>query len=140
MIFSLTGVGVFELSALVLCLQCFDTVGWAAGKTERWGAGMVICLERGADLPRTIESVCVFCLPLLRNVQDSGEFHSVRAGSLSPADSVSNSTSLPRSPHVTRNRQPVCYQPGHTHPCFQFCVYLMVSILFIYVEKKDFLS
>ena len=39
-----------------LCLQCFDAVGWAAGrasglyKTEWWGAGMVICLERGADL------------------------------------------------------------------------------------------
>jgi len=38
------------------CLQCFDAVGWAAGrasgllKTEWWGAGMVICLERGADL------------------------------------------------------------------------------------------
>ena len=38
------------------CLQCFDTVGWAAGrasslwKTEWWGAGVVICLERGADL------------------------------------------------------------------------------------------
>ena len=37
-------------------LQCFDVVGWAAGrapackKTERWGAGVVICLERGADL------------------------------------------------------------------------------------------
>jgi len=37
-------------------LQCFDTVGWAAGrasglqKTEWWGAGMVICMERGADL------------------------------------------------------------------------------------------
>ena len=32
-------------------LQCFDAVGWAAGrasglqKTEWWGAGMVICLE-----------------------------------------------------------------------------------------------
>jgi len=39
-----------------MCLQCFDTVGWAAGrhpackKTEWWGAGVVICLERGADL------------------------------------------------------------------------------------------
>jgi len=39
-----------------MCLQCFDTVGWATGrasackKTEWWGAGMVICLERGADL------------------------------------------------------------------------------------------
>jgi len=38
------------------CLQCFDAVGWAAGrasgllKTEWWGAGMVIFLERGADL------------------------------------------------------------------------------------------
>jgi len=32
--------------------QCFDTVGWVAGraKTEWWGAGVVICLERGADL------------------------------------------------------------------------------------------
>ena len=38
------------------CLQCFDAVGWAAGrasgrkKTEWWGAGMVVCLQRGADL------------------------------------------------------------------------------------------
>ena len=38
------------------CLQCFDAVGWAAGrasglyKTEWWGASVVICLERGADL------------------------------------------------------------------------------------------
>ena len=38
------------------CLQCFDAVGWAAGrapackKLEWWGTGMVICLERGADL------------------------------------------------------------------------------------------
>jgi len=37
-------------------LQCFDAVGWAAGrasglsKTEWWGAGVIICLERGADL------------------------------------------------------------------------------------------
>ena len=33
------------------CLQCFDAVGWVAGrvsglqKTEWWGAGVVICLE-----------------------------------------------------------------------------------------------
>jgi len=39
-----------------LCLQCFDADGWATGrasglyKTEWWGAGMVISLERGADL------------------------------------------------------------------------------------------
>jgi len=38
------------------CLQCFDAVGWAAGrafglkKTEWWGAGVVIYLERGAEL------------------------------------------------------------------------------------------
>jgi len=38
------------------CFQCLDTVGWqhegflACKKTEWWGAGMVICLERGADL------------------------------------------------------------------------------------------
>ena len=35
---------------------CFDAVGWVAGrasglkKNEWWGAGVVICLERGADL------------------------------------------------------------------------------------------
>jgi len=39
-----------------VCLQCFDAIGWAVGrasgqqKTEWWGAGMVICVERGADL------------------------------------------------------------------------------------------
>ena len=35
-----------------MCLQCFDTVGWVAGRAspEWWGAGVVICLERGADL------------------------------------------------------------------------------------------
>jgi len=40
----------------VLCLQCFDAVGWAAGrasslqKAEWWDVGMVICLGWGADL------------------------------------------------------------------------------------------
>ena len=49
------GAGFCELCIFV-CIQCFDTVGWVAGrhpackKTEWWGAGMVICLERGADL------------------------------------------------------------------------------------------
>jgi len=39
------------------CLQCFDAVGWAAGrapglyKTEWWDAGVVVCLEQGADSP-----------------------------------------------------------------------------------------
>jgi len=33
------------------CLQFFDSVGWAAGRAlEWWVAGMVIYLERGADL------------------------------------------------------------------------------------------
>jgi len=32
------------------CLKFFDAVGWAAGKDEWWGAGVVICLKRGADL------------------------------------------------------------------------------------------
>ena len=42
--------------SLLFRLQCFDAVGWAAGrasglyKTEWWGAGVVICLELGADL------------------------------------------------------------------------------------------
>jgi len=32
-------------------LQCFDAVGWVAGRaSEWWGASLVICLERGADL------------------------------------------------------------------------------------------
>jgi len=42
-------------------LQCFDALMLLVGrqeghpafkKTEWWGAGMVICLERGADLQR----------------------------------------------------------------------------------------
>jgi len=44
-------------SNFIDCFQCFDAVGWAAGRAsgplknfEWWGAGMVICLERDADL------------------------------------------------------------------------------------------
>jgi len=39
----------------MFCLQCFDAVGWAAGrvfglyKSEWWSAGVIICLERGSD-------------------------------------------------------------------------------------------
>ena len=46
----------FYTHECMTCLQCFDAVGWATGrpsglwKTEWWGAGMAICLERGADL------------------------------------------------------------------------------------------
>ena len=42
--------------SLFVCLQCFDAVGLAAGrasackKLSREGAGVVVCLERGADL------------------------------------------------------------------------------------------
>ena len=44
------------MSSIHKCLQCCDAVGWAAGrasglqKTEWWDAGVVISLERGADL------------------------------------------------------------------------------------------
>jgi len=37
-----------------MCLQCVDAVGWAAGKASglspRLSAGVVVCLELGADL------------------------------------------------------------------------------------------
>ena len=52
------------------CLQCFDAVGWAAGrasglqKTEWWGAGVVICLERGADLHGPADAAATHCLLL----------------------------------------------------------------------------
>ena len=37
---------------LNISLQCFDAVGWAAGRAackNWWGTGVVICLERGAN-------------------------------------------------------------------------------------------
>jgi len=46
----------FIYSIIVHCRQYFDTAGWAAGrasglqKTEWWGTGVVICLERDANL------------------------------------------------------------------------------------------
>jgi len=47
----------FSVKFAFFCLQCFDAVGWAAGrasglqkKLECSGTGMVIYLERGADL------------------------------------------------------------------------------------------
>ena len=49
-------IGTCACLCLFSCLQCIDAVGWAAGrasglyKTEWWGAVVVICLERGADL------------------------------------------------------------------------------------------
>jgi len=51
-----TSIFLFYILLISGVLQCFDAVGWAAGrasglyKTERWGAGVVICLQRGADL------------------------------------------------------------------------------------------
>jgi len=41
---------------LLLCVQCFDAVGWVVEKasclkkTDWWDAGMVICMGQGADL------------------------------------------------------------------------------------------
>ena len=43
------------LRCVICCFPCFDTVGWASGrasgllKIEWWDAGMVICLEQGAN-------------------------------------------------------------------------------------------
>jgi len=49
--------GIIRLVALQdFCLQCFDTVGWVAGRasglyeTEWWGTSVVSCLEQGTDL------------------------------------------------------------------------------------------
>ena len=36
---------VYGIPSVLLCLQCFDAVGWAAGRAS----SQVICLERGAD-------------------------------------------------------------------------------------------
>jgi len=57
-------------TAILPCRQCFHAVGWAAGRASSlqknwWGAGVVICLERGADLhmaqltplPLTVSSI-----------------------------------------------------------------------------------
>jgi len=52
-----------------VALQCFDAVGWAAGRASGLSggvAGVVICLERGADLhmaqlmplPLTVSCFC----------------------------------------------------------------------------------
>ena len=48
---------------VVLCLQCFDTNGWASGrasslqKIEWRGVGVVICLERGADCLHMVQLI-----------------------------------------------------------------------------------
>ena len=55
---------------LLCSLQCFDAVSWVARrasglkKTEWWGAGVVICLEQGADLHMAQ------LMPLLLTVSD----------------------------------------------------------------------
>ena len=56
---------------LFMCIQCYDAVGWAAGrapglyKTEWWGAGVVICLGGGADLHMAqlmpLSHYCISC-------------------------------------------------------------------------------
>ena len=74
----------FQSSIFPTCLQCFDAVGWAAGrasglyKTEWWGDGVVICLERGADLhmaqlmPLPLTVSCFSKIRLTRVVPDKG--------------------------------------------------------------------
>jgi len=59
------------LPIIPLGLQCFDAVGWEAGrdpagkKTEWWGAGVVDCLERGADLHiGSADATAIHCLLL----------------------------------------------------------------------------
>ena len=57
----------FAFSALTLLF------GWQEGhparkKTEWWGVGMVICLERGADLPLN-GRVCVCTSPFVDRLQ-----------------------------------------------------------------------
>jgi len=47
---------ILNIISALTCAWCFDAVAWVAGmafglcKIEWWGAGVVICLERGADL------------------------------------------------------------------------------------------
>ena len=58
------------------CLQCFDTAGWVTGrappllkKTEWWGAGVVICVERGADLHTAQRMPLPFTLSCFSKIQ-----------------------------------------------------------------------
>jgi len=56
------------------CLQCFDAVGWVAGralglyKTEWWDAGVVICVRRDAELYGTSDATVTHCLLLQQNL------------------------------------------------------------------------
>jgi len=53
------------------CLHCFDTVGWASGRAsslwefEWWCAGMVVCLERGANDVYMVQLMPLLCHCLL---------------------------------------------------------------------------
>jgi len=76
-------------------LQCFDAVGWAAGrtsslyKTEWWGAGVAVCLEQGAELHMAQ------LMPLPLTVASAGPYASL---------------------HFTPDRQP-CQHPTTVHTC-----------------------
>ena len=51
-------------------MKVFTMLGWAAGRaTEWWGAGVVICLQRGADLytAQLMDAVATHCLLLQLN-------------------------------------------------------------------------
>ena len=52
----------FRVVVSLICLRCFDTVGWCAG--------VVICLERGADL----HMAQLMPLPLASKIQISFTF------------------------------------------------------------------
>jgi len=55
-------IGYFPSAFCLFCLQCFEAVGWAAGRaqTECWDAGVVTCLGQGEDL----HMACLMPMPL----------------------------------------------------------------------------
>ena len=57
------------------CLQCIDAVGWAAGrasvckKTKWWSAGVVTCLQQGANYAYDpADATATHCLLLQQNL------------------------------------------------------------------------
>jgi len=54
--FKIIVINCYNNNIIITCLQCFDAVGWAqeghsACKKTQWrSAGVVVCLERSADL------------------------------------------------------------------------------------------
>ena len=79
---------------MCVCVQCFDTVigrqegHLACKKTEWWGAGMVICLKRCADLHsalsciRTIKWLIIITIIVITDVDN---WPAVAAAEMQPA-------------------------------------------------------